>query len=97
MGGIRPPQKPQKILMSSPSEPKNPNNPSPINHFPPKNSWHSSFPPTRIIKSVSKNTNRPGPTRRAFAFNTSHALSTSLTIIFLNTLRYYPTGGGDTQ
>jgi hypothetical protein len=39
------PQKPQQIRMSSPSAPKNPHNSHSINHFPPKNSWHSSYAP----------------------------------------------------
>jgi hypothetical protein len=35
--------------MSSPSTPKNPHNPHPINHFPQKNSWHSSYAPLDTI------------------------------------------------
>jgi hypothetical protein len=56
------PQNPQQIRMSSPSTPKNPHNFCPINHFPNKNTWHSSFPSSRIIKSVSKTKQtRPNP------------------------------------
>ena len=61
------PQKPQQIRVSSPCAPKNPSNPHCANHFPPKNSWHTSFPPTRIIKVVI-NIQSPA-LRRAFAFN----------------------------
>jgi hypothetical protein len=38
------------LLLSSPSTPNNLPNQHPINHFRHKNSWHNSFPPTRIIK-----------------------------------------------
>ncbi len=37
------------------------------------------------------------PANRVFAFNTSHALSASVTYIFLNTLRYYHRGGPQQQ
>jgi len=53
------PQKPQQIRMSSPSMPENPHNQHRINHFPPKNSWHSSYAPTRRIKVVE---NKSSPT-----------------------------------
>ena len=53
--------------MSSPSKPENPPNSHHINHFPPKNSWHSSYAPRRITKAVANKQTRP--TRRAFAFN----------------------------
>jgi len=43
------PQKPQQIPLSSPSTPKNPSNSHPINHFPLKNSWHSSYAPLATI------------------------------------------------
>jgi hypothetical protein len=36
-------------LLSSPSTPKNPHNSHLINHFPPKNSWHSSYAPLDTI------------------------------------------------
>src|ERR1039458_9209695 len=68
MGGTSAPQKTQQIRLSRPSRPHNPPNPQPINHFPPKNSWHSSYAPRRIIKSVSKTT-QTRPTSRAFAFS----------------------------
>ena len=45
----RTPQKPQQIRMSSPSTPKNPANSRPINHFTPKNSWHTSYAPVDTI------------------------------------------------
>jgi hypothetical protein len=48
------PQKPQQIPLSSPSTPKNPANHHPINHIPPKNSWHSSYAPSCIIEVVEK-------------------------------------------
>jgi hypothetical protein len=38
-------RKPQQIRMSSPPTPINPHNSHSINHFPPKNSWHSSYAP----------------------------------------------------
>ena len=38
------------VFLSSPSTLQNPSNHHPNNHLPPKNSWHSSFPPTRIIE-----------------------------------------------
>ena len=43
------PQKPQQIRLSSPSTPKNPTSSHSINHFPPKNSWHSSYAPLDTI------------------------------------------------
>jgi hypothetical protein len=45
-------QKPQQNRVSSLSTPQNPPNSHQLNHINPKNSWHSSFPPTRIIKAV---------------------------------------------
>jgi hypothetical protein len=57
-------------LLSSPSTPKNSSNQHPINHFHQKNSWHSSYAPRRIIKSVSK-TKQTRPIRRVPAFNAS--------------------------
>jgi hypothetical protein len=36
--------------MSSPSTPKNLHNSHPINHFPQKNSWHSSYAPLGKIE-----------------------------------------------
>ena len=47
------------FFLSTPSTLQNPPNPHPTNHFPHKNTWHTSFPPTRIIKVVIK-TQRPG-------------------------------------
>jgi hypothetical protein len=44
------PQKPQQIRLSSPSTPKNPTSSHSINHFPPKNSWHSSYAPLGRIE-----------------------------------------------
>jgi hypothetical protein len=44
------PQKTQQIPLSSPSKPQIPPNPHQPNHFPQKNTWHTSFPPRRIIK-----------------------------------------------
>ena len=69
-----------KIPVSRPSNPKNRTNSHSFNHIPHKNSWHSSFPPSRIIKSVSK-TKQTRPASRVFAFNTSRALSACLTCI----------------
>jgi hypothetical protein len=43
------PQKPQQIRVSSPSTPQNPPNQHQLNHFPPKNSWHSSYAPLDTI------------------------------------------------
>jgi hypothetical protein len=61
------PQKPQQILVSSPSKPRNSHNSHPINHIPPKNSWHNSYARRRIIKAVENKQTRP--ISRAFAFN----------------------------
>jgi hypothetical protein len=56
------PQNPQQIRMSTPSTLQNPPNPHPINHFPPKNTWHSSYAPTRRIKvGEKKGGSRPAP------------------------------------
>jgi hypothetical protein len=63
------PQKPQQFRVSSPSTPKNPPNSHPINHFPHKNSWHSSYAPLDTlniwIKSIEGQLrprgNRPPP------------------------------------
>jgi hypothetical protein len=60
-------QKPQQNRVSSPSTPQNPPNSHQLNHINPKNSWHSSFPPPRIIKAVGNKQTRP--ISRAFAFN----------------------------
>ena len=79
---IPPHQIPSNSPCQAPPRPKKATNSHPTNHIPQKNSWHSSFPPTRIIKSVSKTT-KTRPTRRVFAFNASHALSACLTDIFL--------------
>src|SRR5664280_3669867 len=58
------PQKPQQIRMSSPSTPKNPSNSRSINHFPPKNSWHSSYAPLgRIEVEIKKKGRKPSTTR----------------------------------
>ena len=43
------PQKPQQFPLSSPSNPKNPPNQLQLNHFPQKNSWHSSYAPLDTI------------------------------------------------
>jgi hypothetical protein len=43
------PQKPQQIRLSSPSTPQNPLNQHQLNHFPNKNSWHSSYAPLATI------------------------------------------------
>jgi len=59
-------QKPQQNRLSSLSTPQIPLTP-PYHHIPPKDSWHSSFPPARIIKTVGNKQTRPK--RRAFAFN----------------------------
>ena len=48
------PQNPQQIRMSTPSTLQNPPNPHPINHFGHKNTWHSSYAPTRKIKVGEK-------------------------------------------
>ena len=48
------PSNPQQIRMSSPSTLQNPPNPHPTNHFPPKNTWHSSYAPPRRIKVGEK-------------------------------------------
>jgi hypothetical protein len=40
--------------VSSPSKLQIPPNPHQPNHLKLKNTWHTSFPPSRIIKSVSK-------------------------------------------
>ena len=40
--------------LSSPSNPKNPHNSHPINHFPPKNSWHTSYAPLDTINTWIK-------------------------------------------
>ena len=45
---------PSKIPLSSPSNPQNPPNPHHPNNINLFKIWHSSFPPSRIIKSVSK-------------------------------------------
>ena len=45
------PLPPLLIFLSSPSTLQNPPNQLHTNHLKLKNSWHSSFPPTRIIKS----------------------------------------------
>ncbi len=42
------------VFLSSPSTPKNHPNSHQLNHINPKNSWHSSFPPTRTIKVRGK-------------------------------------------
>jgi hypothetical protein len=56
------PQKPQQIRLSSPSTLEYPPNSHPINHFPPKNSWHSSYAPLDTlniwIKSIEGQFNR---------------------------------------
>jgi hypothetical protein len=41
-----------QLSLSSPSTPKNQPNQHPTNNLPPKNSWHTSFLPQRIIKVV---------------------------------------------
>ena len=59
------PQKPQQNRVSSPCAPQKSPNPHRTNHFPPKNTWHSSFPPTRIIKvggNMSREQSRLIPT-----------------------------------
>ncbi len=58
--------------LSSPSTPKNPHNPHRTNHFPPKNSWHTSYAPLDTIniwiKSIEGQLrpcgNRPPPPAR---------------------------------
>ena len=55
------------LLLSSPSTSKNPSNQLLINHLSSKNTWHSSYAPSRIIKTVENKQTRPK--RRAFAFN----------------------------
>ncbi len=49
--------------MSSPSDLQNPNNSNPINHMPPKNSWHTSYAPLDTINiwinSIEPGGNRP--------------------------------------
>jgi hypothetical protein len=50
---------PRKIAVSRPSTPKNPPNSHQPNHINLKNSWHSSFPPTRIIKAVEMRERSP--------------------------------------
>jgi hypothetical protein len=57
------------VFLSSPSNPKIPPNPHQPNNIILSKSWHSSFPPRRIIKSVSK-TNQTRQTSRVFAFIT---------------------------
>jgi hypothetical protein len=54
--------------MSSPSTLNNPHNPYLINHLPQKNSWHSSFPPTRIIKGVEMKIEKPGDIAALLSF-----------------------------
>ena len=48
------PQKPQQIRVSSPCIPEKSHNPRSTNHFRYKNSWHSSYAPSRIIKVWGK-------------------------------------------
>ena len=65
-------QKSQQIRMSSPSTPQNPHNSHSINHFPPKNSWHTSYAPLDTlniwIKSIEGQLrprgNKPPPPAR---------------------------------
>jgi hypothetical protein len=66
--------------VSSPPPPQKSSNPIKTIKIIVSSSWHGSFPPKRIIKAVVNKQTRP--TSRAFAFNTSHALSACLTCIF---------------
>ena len=58
------PQNPQQIRMSTPSTLQNPPNPHPINHFPAKNTWHSSYAPPRRIKVGEKISSQTSCVRR---------------------------------
>jgi hypothetical protein len=51
---IMPLKIPSKSVVSSPSTPENLNNLRRINHLPPKNTWHSSYPPIAILKVGGK-------------------------------------------
>jgi hypothetical protein len=63
-----PRKNPSKIPLSSPSNLQNPPNPHHPNNIKVSRRWHTSFPPSRIIKSVSK-TKQTRPSSRVFAFN----------------------------
>jgi hypothetical protein len=80
------PQKPQQIPLSSPSTPQNPHNSHSINHFHPKNSWHSSYAPLDTlniwIKSIEGQFDRAEinsrrPLATLFLNRISHTKSTS--------------------
>jgi hypothetical protein len=67
------PEFPHKTGMSIPHRP--PNSPNPSNHapFPPKNSWHTSYGPLGIIRSVTNQ--EPGNTPGSFSCSTRFHLS----------------------